>query len=404
MWMAPAILYTCCVIGAFGLYLLARPTVRGVGAKPILNAVGGLLALLAFGWLVIGLTNALGKDGEVGGGILHVAFSAVALIAAAKMITHKRPVYSALYFVLVVLASAGMFLLLDAEFMAFALIIVYAGAILITYMFVLMLAQQAPNPDDPESIPEYDRHAREPAAGALVGFILLALLCRMISDGSEQIAPRRTSEQAVIAGWERLEAMPKKLRGHVDEEVEGEFTLGWGEDQPLLTPMGDAGGALVYYLDADGTQRTLRLSDDVLPDNIQSVGMALILDFPVSLELAGVILLMAMFGAVMLARKQIELTEDDTREAAGLPRIGHHDEPGGECVIHLLADTDPISTLTLAHFLLTSAALFVIGLIGFLTRRNLIVMFLCTELMFQAAAIAMIAFGRFHSTSRARSS
>ena len=33
---------------------------------------------------------------------------------------------------------------------------------------------------------------------------------------------------------------------------------------------------------------------------------------------------------------------------------------------------------------------------GFLTRRNMIVMFLCTELMFQASAIAMIAFGRMH--------
>ena len=48
------------------------------------------------------------------------------------------------------------------------------------------------------------------------------------------------------------------------------------------------------------------------------------------------------------------------------------------------------------HYLLTSGVLFVIGLVGFLTRRNMIVMFLCTELMFQAAAIAMIAFGRFH--------
>jgi NADH-quinone oxidoreductase subunit K len=40
--------------------------------------------------------------------------------------------------------------------------------------------------------------------------------------------------------------------------------------------------------------------------------------------------------------------------------------------------------------------MFTLGLIGFLTRRNLIVMFLCTELMFQAAGIAFIAFGRFH--------
>lgn len=52
--------------------------------------------------------------------------------------------------------------------------------------------------------------------------------------------------------------------------------------------------------------------------------------------------------------------------------------------------------VTLAHYILLSAALFVLGVIGFLTRRNMIVMFLCTELMFQAAAIAMIAFGRYH--------
>jgi len=40
--------------------------------------------------------------------------------------------------------------------------------------------------------------------------------------------------------------------------------------------------------------------------------------------------------------------------------------------------------------------MFVIGLTGFMTRRNLIVMFLCTELMFQGVAINLIAFGRYH--------
>jgi len=62
----------------------------------------------------------------------------------------------------------------------------------------------------------------------------------------------------------------------------------------------------------------------------------------------------------------------------------------------ILAQLEPMSQLSLAHYLFTSGALFVIGVVGFLTRRNMIVMFLCTELMFQAAAIAMIAFGRFH--------
>jgi len=64
--------------------------------------------------------------------------------------------------------------------------------------------------------------------------------------------------------------------------------------------------------------------------------------------------------------------------------------------VSLLAAAAPDATLTLSHFLLTSALLFVIGLIGFVSRRNMIVMFLCTELMFQGAAIAMIAFGRYH--------
>jgi NADH-quinone oxidoreductase subunit K len=51
---------------------------------------------------------------------------------------------------------------------------------------------------------------------------------------------------------------------------------------------------------------------------------------------------------------------------------------------------------TLAHYVVVSLLMFTIGLIGFLTRRNLIIMFLCTELMFQAAGIALVAFGRFH--------
>ena len=58
---------------------------------------------------------------------------------------------------------------------------------------------------------------------------------------------------------------------------------------------------------------------------------------------------------------------------------------------------EPISLFTLNHYLLLSGVLFVTRLIGFLTRRNLIIMFLCTELMFQAAGIAMIAFGAYHT-------
>lgn len=52
--------------------------------------------------------------------------------------------------------------------------------------------------------------------------------------------------------------------------------------------------------------------------------------------------------------------------------------------------------IALQHYLGLGAVLFVLGLIGFVTRRNLIVIFLCTELMFQGVAVNLIAFGAYH--------
>lgn len=52
--------------------------------------------------------------------------------------------------------------------------------------------------------------------------------------------------------------------------------------------------------------------------------------------------------------------------------------------------------ITLWHYLSVAAVLFGIGLIGFLTRRNLITMFLCAEMMLQGVAINFVAFARYH--------
>lgn len=49
----------------------------------------------------------------------------------------------------------------------------------------------------------------------------------------------------------------------------------------------------------------------------------------------------------------------------------------------------------LAAYLLIGAALFVLGLIGFVTRRNLIIIFLCTEMMFQGIILNLVGFGRY---------
>jgi len=55
-----------------------------------------------------------------------------------------------------------------------------------------------------------------------------------------------------------------------------------------------------------------------------------------------------------------------------------------------------MTQLELYHYLAVGAILFAIGLVGFMARRNMIMMFLCTEIMFQGVAINLIAFSRFH--------
>ena len=55
----------------------------------------------------------------------------------------------------------------------------------------------------------------------------------------------------------------------------------------------------------------------------------------------------------------------------------------------------------LVAYLLVGAILFVLGLIGFVTRRNLIIMFLCTELMFQGIVVNLVALGRYPLSGRA---
>jgi NADH-quinone oxidoreductase subunit K len=52
--------------------------------------------------------------------------------------------------------------------------------------------------------------------------------------------------------------------------------------------------------------------------------------------------------------------------------------------------------IALPHYLVVGAALFVLGLVGVMTRRNLIVLFLCAELMLQGVAVNLVAFSKYH--------
>lgn len=56
----------------------------------------------------------------------------------------------------------------------------------------------------------------------------------------------------------------------------------------------------------------------------------------------------------------------------------------------------PFTFDMLMNYLLVGAALMALGMIGFLARRNLIVMFLCAEMMLQGVALTLVGFGRYH--------
>jgi NADH-quinone oxidoreductase subunit J len=71
--------------------------------------------------------------------LLFFAFACVAVLGALLMILAREPIHSALALVLVMIALAALYLLLGAEFTAAVQIIVYAGAIMVLFVFVIML-------------------------------------------------------------------------------------------------------------------------------------------------------------------------------------------------------------------------------------------------------------------------
>ncbi len=70
---------------------------------------------------------------------LFYAFSAILLFAAFRVITARNPVHAALYLVLAFFQASGVWMLLRAEFLSIALVLVYVGAVMVLFLFVVMM-------------------------------------------------------------------------------------------------------------------------------------------------------------------------------------------------------------------------------------------------------------------------
>jgi NADH-quinone oxidoreductase subunit J len=70
---------------------------------------------------------------------LFYAFSAIMILAATRVITARNPVHAALFLVLAFFSAAGIWMLLEAEFLAIVLVLVYVGAVMVLFLFVVMM-------------------------------------------------------------------------------------------------------------------------------------------------------------------------------------------------------------------------------------------------------------------------
>lgn len=310
---SPVLLYVACALGALGV-VLAMPR-KNVAAYVVGAAVGAA----GFAVAMIGLAKGAGGAGLPGP--LFYIFSLIALGGSLRVITHPRPIYSALYFILTIIASTGLYVLLAAEFMAFALVIVYAGAILITYMFVIMLASEGATESATEGSTEYDRVSREPVIATAAGFVLLAALSTMLMGGARDLPSQSNATGAEVALMtQRTEGVLRKAGAIKEGERLSAASI--GEEG-----MRNYEAGIIKITGADGKDRVLAKDQwpaELALTNTESLGFELMEANPGAIEIAGVILLMAMLGAVVLARKKVEM--DESAKAAASKRAREDDD------------------------------------------------------------------------------
>jgi NADH-quinone oxidoreductase subunit J len=232
-----ALIVAAAALGGLGVYLM-MPRGAVINRNTGMAISAAALVLLWVIWL-LSFQNV-----EVGRGLLFCLLASMTVTGGVMTVTRTSPVSCALWFTTVVIGTAGLFLLQNAQFLAAAIVIVYAGAIIVMFLFVIMMAQQS-------GTALYDRLAREPGLAVLASFVLLIAL---------------------------VSATVSTYRG----------------ESPALTPT--PGGA--------GVTNTALLDDAPDSPQVAKLGATLFAEHWVSLEVAGTMLLVAMVGTIVIAARR----------------------------------------------------------------------------------------------------
>ena len=106
--------------------------------------------------------------------IIFLVLAAVAVLGAVSLILQRHPIHSALSLIVVMVALAGLYLLMGAEFVAAVQIIVYGGAIMVLFVFVIMLLNAGA--EERTNFSKLATYAGVPLAVAIAGLIAAAIL------------------------------------------------------------------------------------------------------------------------------------------------------------------------------------------------------------------------------------
>jgi NADH-quinone oxidoreductase subunit J len=105
--------------------------------------------------------------------LIFFVLAALAVLGAVSLIVQRHPIHSALSLIVVMVALAGLFLLMGAEFVAAVQIIVYGGAIMVLFIFVIMLLNAGE--EERTNFSKLATYAGMPLAVAVTGFIAAAI-------------------------------------------------------------------------------------------------------------------------------------------------------------------------------------------------------------------------------------
>jgi len=132
--------------------------------------------------------------------VIFYFVAAVTVLGALGVVVARNVVHSALFLILALLAVAGIFILLSAEFLAIVQILIYGGAVTILILFIMMLTRVR---DMPQALDGPQRPFAALAAGA---FLALSVLAAVSSDWPGEtdkitVVPFREMGEALFRDW-----------------------------------------------------------------------------------------------------------------------------------------------------------------------------------------------------------